>query len=89
MDNWKIHFVVVTFCALVQTYQAQSAPGEEERRLSEDWQVSVRDYVNRSMLIGNVGNNIKRNVYFKCFFLAGWVNGGQSDPSDGQFDEEI
>ncbi|XP_034716184.1 uncharacterized protein LOC117936852 isoform X1 [Etheostoma cragini] len=38
MDNWKIQLIVVTFCALVQTYQALSSSVEEERRLSTDWQ---------------------------------------------------
>ncbi|XP_051274638.1 uncharacterized protein si:ch211-131k2.2 [Dicentrarchus labrax] len=38
MDNWKIQLVVVTFCALVQTYQALSSTVEEERGLPKDWQ---------------------------------------------------
>ncbi|KAI3365605.1 hypothetical protein L3Q82_010682 [Scortum barcoo] len=38
MDNWKIQLFVVTFCALVQTYQALSSTAEEERWLSKDWQ---------------------------------------------------
>uniref|UniRef100_A0A671U6H6 Uncharacterized protein n=1 Tax=Sparus aurata TaxID=8175 RepID=A0A671U6H6_SPAAU len=38
MDNWKIQLAVVTFCALVQTYQALSSTMEEERWLPEDWQ---------------------------------------------------
>ncbi|XP_078135725.1 uncharacterized protein LOC144536452 [Sander vitreus] len=38
MDTWKIQLVVVTFCALVQTYQALSSSVEEERGLSKDWQ---------------------------------------------------
>lgn len=41
MDNWKIQLAVVTFCALVQTYQALSSTMEEERWLPEDWQVSI------------------------------------------------
>lgn len=40
MDNWKIQLVVVTFCALVQTYQAVSSSAEEERGIPQDWQVS-------------------------------------------------
>ncbi|XP_039645141.1 uncharacterized protein LOC120551695 isoform X2 [Perca fluviatilis] len=38
MDTWKIQLVVVTFCALVQIYQALSSNVEEERGLSKDWQ---------------------------------------------------
>ncbi|XP_036938075.1 uncharacterized protein LOC119010205 [Acanthopagrus latus] len=38
MDNWKIQLAVVTFCALVQTYQALSSTVGEERWLPEDWQ---------------------------------------------------
>ncbi|KAM9336619.1 uncharacterized protein ABDE67_019653 [Symphorus nematophorus] len=38
MDNWKIQFVVVTFCALVQTYHALYSTVEEEGALTEDWQ---------------------------------------------------
>lgn len=41
MENWKIQLVVVTFCALVQTYQAVSSAVEEERGLPQDWQVST------------------------------------------------
>ncbi|XP_034564534.1 uncharacterized protein LOC117830499 [Notolabrus celidotus] len=40
MDNWKLQLVVVTFCALVQTYQAYQ---DEERGISEDWQNESAD----------------------------------------------
>lgn len=40
MDNWKIQFIVVTFVAFLQTYEAVSSTAEEERRLPERWQVS-------------------------------------------------
>lgn len=40
MDNWKIQFIVVTFVAFLQTYEAVSSTAEEERRLLERWQVS-------------------------------------------------
>lgn len=42
MDNWKIQLVVMTLCALVQTYQAVSSGGDEGRGLPQDWQVSLR-----------------------------------------------
>ncbi|XP_033974861.1 uncharacterized protein LOC117473402 [Trematomus bernacchii] len=38
MENWKLWLVVVTFCALLQTYQALSSREGEERGLSPDWQ---------------------------------------------------
>ncbi|XP_044035674.1 uncharacterized protein si:ch211-131k2.2 [Siniperca chuatsi] len=38
MDYWKIQLAVVTFCALVQTYQALSSTVEEDRGLYKDWQ---------------------------------------------------
>lgn len=41
MDNWKIQLVVMTLCALVQTYQAVSSGGDEGRGLPQDWQVSL------------------------------------------------
>lgn len=41
MDNWKIQLVVVTLCALVQTYQAVSSGGDDGRGLPQDWQVSL------------------------------------------------
>lgn len=40
MDNWKIQLIVVTFCALLQTYQGLMTGVEEERGLYSDWQVS-------------------------------------------------
>lgn len=41
MDNWKIQLVVVTFCALLQTYQGLSSSVDEESGLSKNWQVSI------------------------------------------------
>lgn len=40
MDNWKIQFIVMTFVAFLQTYEAVSSTVEEERQLPERWQVS-------------------------------------------------
>lgn len=39
MDNWKIQFMVVTFVAFLQTYEAASSAVAEERWLPEHWQV--------------------------------------------------
>ncbi|KAK5850638.1 hypothetical protein PBY51_001499 [Eleginops maclovinus] len=38
MENWKLQLVVVTICALLQTYQALCSSVGEERGLSQDWQ---------------------------------------------------
>ncbi|KAM9425878.1 uncharacterized protein KZ484_014430 [Pholidichthys leucotaenia] len=38
MDNWKIQIIVVTFCALVQTYQGHFYGPEEERGLPKGCQ---------------------------------------------------
>lgn len=60
MDNWKIQLVVVTFCALVQTYQALSSNVEEEIGLPLHWQVSISDL----MFSSETGKNI--TLY--CFY---------------------
>lgn len=39
MENWKIPFMVVTFVAFLQTYEAESSALAEERRPPEHWQV--------------------------------------------------
>lgn len=39
MENWKIPFMVVTFVAFLQTYEAESSVLAEERRPPEHWQV--------------------------------------------------
>lgn len=47
MDNWKIQFMVVTFVAFLQTYEAASSAVAEERWLPEHWQVKSLFFWNR------------------------------------------
>uniref|UniRef100_A0A8C3B178 Uncharacterized protein n=1 Tax=Cyclopterus lumpus TaxID=8103 RepID=A0A8C3B178_CYCLU len=71
MDNWKIHFVVVTFCALVQTYEALSSTGEEERRLSQDWP----DESMEASLTHPMASLMKRSKALRFYGLMGKRSG--------------
>lgn len=66
MDNWKIQLFVVSFCALVQTQQALSSTGEEERGLSKDWQVSIRGF----MFLSEMRENTAMDKYDLIVFIA-------------------
>lgn len=67
MDNWKIQLVVVTFCALVQTYEALSSSVEEERGLSKDWQ----DESVEADLTHPLASLIKRSKALRFYGLMG------------------
>ncbi|XP_074519850.1 uncharacterized protein LOC141785421 isoform X2 [Halichoeres trimaculatus] len=71
MDNWKLHLVVVTFCALVQTYQASSV--DEERGLSEDWQDESAD----TGLTHPMAGLMKRAKALRFYGLMGKRSGGE------------
>ncbi|KAM6898867.1 uncharacterized protein PEZ65_020806 [Lycodopsis pacificus] len=67
MDNWKIQLVVVTFCALVQTYQAL----EEERGLPQDWQ----DESMEASLTHPMTSLMKRSKALRFYGLMGKRSG--------------
>ncbi|XP_059181132.1 uncharacterized protein si:ch211-131k2.2 [Centropristis striata] len=71
MDNWKIQLVVVTFCALVQTYQALSSSVEEERGLFKDWQGESLE----ADLIHPVASLMKRSKALRFYGLMGKRSG--------------
>ncbi|XP_069547519.1 uncharacterized protein [Brachyistius frenatus] len=73
MDNWKIQFVVVAFCALVQTYQGWSCSAEEEKALSEDWQEESLE----TGLINPVASLMKRAKALRFYGLMGKRSGTQ------------
>lgn len=44
MDLWKLQLIVVTVCALVQTYRGMSFRVDEDRGLSTEWQVKICEF---------------------------------------------
>uniref|UniRef100_A0A8D0A0N5 Si:ch211-131k2.2 n=1 Tax=Sander lucioperca TaxID=283035 RepID=A0A8D0A0N5_SANLU len=72
MDTWKIQLVVVTVCALVQTYQALSSSVEEERGLSKDWQ----DESLEAGLTPPMASLMKRSKALRFYGLMGKRSGG-------------
>ncbi|XP_078793440.1 uncharacterized protein LOC105356520 isoform X2 [Oryzias latipes] len=76
MDTWKIQLVVVTFCALVQTYQGLLSSAEQARGLSNEWQSEsldmrlnnpMEDLMKRSKALRFYGLMGKRSVTKKPF----------------------
>ncbi|XP_070783590.1 uncharacterized protein [Enoplosus armatus] len=75
MDNWKIQLAVVTFCALVQTYQALSSAVEEERGLSKDWQ----DESLEAGLTHPLASLMKRTKALRFYGLMGKRSGNKGE----------
>ncbi|XP_047464493.1 uncharacterized protein si:ch211-131k2.2 [Mugil cephalus] len=71
MDNWKIQLAVVTFCALVQTYEGLSCCAEEERGLSKDFQ----DESVESGLTNRAVGLMKRSKSLRFYGLMGKRSG--------------
>ncbi|KAK1881548.1 Protachykinin-1 [Dissostichus eleginoides] len=71
MENWKLWLVVVTFCALLQTYQALSSSEAEERELSPDWQ----DESHEESLI----SLMKRSKALRFYGLMGKRSGNKGE----------
>ncbi|XP_056221313.1 uncharacterized protein si:ch211-131k2.2 [Seriola aureovittata] len=71
MDNWKIQLAVVTFCALLQTYQGLSSSVEEERGLSRDWQ----DESLETGLTDPIASLMKRSKALRFYGLMGKRSG--------------
>ncbi|XP_061564520.1 uncharacterized protein si:ch211-131k2.2 [Cololabis saira] len=49
MDNWKIHLVVVTFCALVQTQRGLSSTAEERVPSKDSQRESMDTFLNNQL----------------------------------------
>ncbi|XP_024141216.2 uncharacterized protein LOC112154479 isoform X2 [Oryzias melastigma] len=74
MDHWKIQLVVVTFCALVQTYRGLVCSAEQERGLPNEWHSEslrlnypMEDLMKRSKALRFYGLMGKRAVTKKPF----------------------
>ncbi|XP_006801049.1 uncharacterized protein LOC143419994 [Maylandia zebra] len=67
MDNWKIQLVIVTFCALVQTYQRFSCSAEEQRGLLKEW----KDESLQTSLTSPMSSVIKRSKALRFYGLMG------------------
>lgn len=65
MDNWKIQFMVVTFVAFLQTYEAASSAVAEERWLPEHWQV-------KSLFFEIANNEVQKYQFGLKFHLFKW-----------------
>lgn len=65
MDNWKIQFMVVTFVAFLQTYEAASSAVTEERWLPEHWQV-------KSLFFEIAKNEVQKYQFGLKFHLLEW-----------------
>lgn len=65
MDNWKIQFMVVTFVAFLQTYEAASSAVTEERWLPEHWQV-------KSLFFEIAKNEVQKYQLGLKFHLFEW-----------------
>uniref|UniRef100_A0A3P9LHZ9 Uncharacterized protein n=1 Tax=Oryzias latipes TaxID=8090 RepID=A0A3P9LHZ9_ORYLA len=71
MDTWKIQLVVVTFCALVQTYQGLLSSAEQARGLSNEWQRESLD-----MRLNNPMEDLmKRSKALRFYGLMGKRSG--------------
>lgn len=82
MDKWKIQFIVVTFVAILQTFEAVSSTVEEERWLPEHWQV-------KKNMFGFLFLTLLKGTYLGFFFtLSGWFSEGGSKLPNGQSDEK-
>ncbi|XP_036073042.1 uncharacterized protein LOC112154479 isoform X1 [Oryzias melastigma] len=79
MDHWKIQLVVVTFCALVQTYRGLVCSAEQERGLPNEWHSEslrlnypMEDLMKRSKALrfyGLMGKRAGRSAFFIYFYF--------------------
>uniref|UniRef100_A0A3P8PSC4 Uncharacterized protein n=1 Tax=Astatotilapia calliptera TaxID=8154 RepID=A0A3P8PSC4_ASTCA len=75
MDNWKIQLVIVTFCALVQTYQRFSCSAEEQRGLLKEW----KDESLQTSLTSPMSSVIKRSKALRFYGLMGKRSGNKGE----------
>uniref|UniRef100_A0A3B4TG94 Uncharacterized protein n=1 Tax=Seriola dumerili TaxID=41447 RepID=A0A3B4TG94_SERDU len=85
MDNWKIQLAVVTFCALLQTYQGLSSSVEEERGLSRDWQ----DESLETGLTHPIATLMKRSKALRFYGLMGKRSGNKGETFVGLMGRSI